>query len=238
MIKIVVLAVRSPQWASEDSSAINCWVRTNTLVEEVPFTAAPHDSEAHGREIYARCLAGEFGEIAPMAPRVLPEPMPTMELPPTYEHLQKFLLEANQENSRKSFRSVVIVWGSLLDSLLDEMLESKALRTDASGQPIGKPPRTFDRRIKQALREGLIDQEEADKCHHVRRIRNAAAHDWKLSLETEHVLPSLRALHKADHAQVLVFHEDLDFLLQQVYSGSCGILAMQFVRRLPPPEPT
>lgn len=32
---------------------------------EVPFTASPDDSEPHGREIYARCIAGDFGYIAP-----------------------------------------------------------------------------------------------------------------------------------------------------------------------------
>ena len=30
----------------------------------MPFTATPDDSEAHGRELFERALAGEFGEIA------------------------------------------------------------------------------------------------------------------------------------------------------------------------------
>lgn len=29
----------------------------------LPFTASPHDPEPHGREIFARCLAGEFGPV-------------------------------------------------------------------------------------------------------------------------------------------------------------------------------
>jgi hypothetical protein len=32
---------------------------------EIPFCASPDDSEAHGRELYALALAGEFGPIAP-----------------------------------------------------------------------------------------------------------------------------------------------------------------------------
>lgn len=123
MIKIEILSVRNPQWASKDGSAINCWIRTNTLVEEVPFTASKHDPEPHGREVYARCLAGEFGNIAPMEPKTAWKPMLQSKLPPEYRRLERFFLEANQENNRKSFRSVVIVWGSLLDNLLDEMLE-------------------------------------------------------------------------------------------------------------------
>lgn len=31
----------------------------------IPFAASPIDSEAHGRDLYARAIAGEFGPIAP-----------------------------------------------------------------------------------------------------------------------------------------------------------------------------
>ena len=34
-------------------------------MEPVPFTASPDDSEPHGAELYARAMAGEFGEISP-----------------------------------------------------------------------------------------------------------------------------------------------------------------------------
>lgn len=233
MIKTEVLSVRNPRWTSEDHSAIDCLVRTNTLVGEVPFTASMHDSELHGRETYARCVAGEFGEIAPMEPRNAPVLLAHVAPPSEYQRLEIFLLEANRENNRKSFRSVAIVWASLLDNLLNELLEADAIRVAATGQLIGKPPRKFSSRIKKALNCGLIDQEDADKCDYIRCIRNAAAHDWELSLESEDVLPNLRRLHEADHARILVFHEDLDFLIQQVYVASCSMLVMRFVERLP-----
>jgi hypothetical protein len=232
MIKTEILSVRNPQWANENHTAINCLVRTNTLHQEVPFTASPCDSEAHGRETFARCLVGEFGEISPIGPK-LSEQSPSQPEPPAkYFRLERFLLEANRENSRHSFRSVVIVWGSLLDNLLDEMLEAEALCASAAGEVRRKPPRTLDARVNRALGAGLIDQKDADRCHHIRRIRNAAAHEWELSLETKDVLPSLRALHEADHSELLVFHEDIDFLLQQVFSASCGMLVMKFIDRL------
>lgn len=233
MIKTKILSVRDPKWVDENRTAINCWVRTNTLVQEVPFTAAPYDPESYGREIFARCLAGEFGEIAQMEPRGLPETTPQIEIPAQLRRLEMFLGYANLENARKSFRSVVILWGSFLDSLLDELLEVEALRASAAGEAVGKPPTTFDGRIKRALSASIIDQKEADRCHHIRRIRNAAAHQWELSLETEDVLPSLRALHETDHSEVFVFHEDLDYLLQQVYSASCAMLVMRLLDSMP-----
>lgn len=233
MIKTEILSVRNPQWANEDGTAINCLVRTNTLNQEVPFTATPSDPEAHGRDIYARCLAGEFGTIAKFESKLAQQPLSQPVHSAEYKCLERFLLEANRENSRKSFRSVVIVWGSLLDNLLDEMLEAEAIRALAEGKAVSKPPRTLDTRINRAHNAGLIGQEEADRCHHIRRIRNAAAHEWTLSLATEDVLPSLRALHEVDHSQRLVFHEDLEFLIQQVYSSSCAMLVMKFLDRLP-----
>lgn len=233
MVKTEILSVREPQWVDENRTAINCWVRTNTLVQEAPFTATPYDSEPHGRELFARCLAGEFGKVAAPEPRHLSEPVSPAEVPVQVKRLERFLNHANLENSRKSFRSVVILWASFLDGLLDELLEAEALRASAAGEVVGKPPRTFDSRIKQAFSVGIIDQEEIDRCHHIRRIRNAAAHEWELALETEGILPGLQALHEADHSEMLVFHEDLDYLIQQVYSASCAMLVMRLLNRLP-----
>ena len=34
----------------------------------IPFGASPNDVEKHGRDLYQRALAGEFGDIAPAAP--------------------------------------------------------------------------------------------------------------------------------------------------------------------------
>lgn len=232
MIKTEILSARNLQWANEDGTAINCLVTTNTLHQEVPFTATPYDSEAHGRELFAKCLAGEFGEFALMEPKYQRQSQPLTPLPPEYHRLERLLLEANLENSRQSFRSVVIVWGSLLDNLLDEMLETEALRVATAGGIVGKPPRSLNTRIQQARDLGLIDQEEADRCNHIRKIRNAAAHEWELSLATKDMLTSLRALYEADHSQLLVFHKDMEFLLQQVYSTSCAMLVMSFTDRL------
>jgi hypothetical protein len=52
----------SPQYNADGSVTLQAtfpW-----LSGEVPFTASPNDPEAHGRELHARALAGEFGPIA------------------------------------------------------------------------------------------------------------------------------------------------------------------------------
>jgi hypothetical protein len=193
------------------------------------------DVEPHGRELYARCLSGEFGEIAPMEPRNIPEAQSHFELPPEYKLLEKFLIEVNQENGRKSPRSVAIVWASILENLLDRMIEYDISGPKGAGQPTGKPPDTFYARIELAKTRGLIDDADAEKCHLIRRVRNAAAHDWQLSLERKDVLTSLCALYQEDHSRFFVYHEDLDFLIQQIYSGSCGMLAVKFARSFQKP---
>jgi len=51
----------------------------------VPFCATPDDTEEHGRELYTRALAGDFG---PVAPYVAPDPTP--------EDIQKTFTDAIQ----------------------------------------------------------------------------------------------------------------------------------------------
>lgn len=45
-------------------------IATFESLGEVPFTAASYDVELHGREIYARALAGEFGPVGAYNPTV------------------------------------------------------------------------------------------------------------------------------------------------------------------------
>ena len=50
-------------WANAEHSAINCMVNFD-VHGVVPFTASQYDPEAHGVEIFDRCVAGDFGAIA------------------------------------------------------------------------------------------------------------------------------------------------------------------------------
>lgn len=58
----------SPVFANQQGTAINVTVKFAELPMEVPFTATPHDEFEHGRDLYARLMAGEFGVISAYVP--------------------------------------------------------------------------------------------------------------------------------------------------------------------------
>lgn len=73
-----------PQWANAEHTAINCDVDFDDLSEElVPFTAVASGDYEHSHQIFAECLAGQYGEIAEYVAPVIPEyvapPEPTKE---------------------------------------------------------------------------------------------------------------------------------------------------------------
>jgi len=57
------MEARNPQYSKADNSTIDVEVNHPTH-GWIPFTADPNDTEAHGREIHAKALAGEYGVIA------------------------------------------------------------------------------------------------------------------------------------------------------------------------------
>ena len=71
--------VTNPKWANAENTLIDCVVTFDHIGEPVPFTANPNDTVEHGREIFARCAAGEFGEVA----AYVPPPEPVKEAPTT-----------------------------------------------------------------------------------------------------------------------------------------------------------
>lgn len=58
-----ILAVSMPTWANAERSAINLLIEHETY-GLLPFGADPNDPEPHGRALFARAVAGEFGPIA------------------------------------------------------------------------------------------------------------------------------------------------------------------------------
>lgn len=59
--------VTNLKWANQEHTLIDCEVTFETI-GTVPFTATPNDTEEHGRDIYTRAIAGEFGSIAEWTP--------------------------------------------------------------------------------------------------------------------------------------------------------------------------
>jgi len=149
------------------------------------------------------------------------------ELPAELVCMNKFLEYANFENSNKSFRSVVIVWGAYLEAEL-----IKILKRWHQGRPEERMPKSFIfKQVIDKLSEiGLISKEEQKKYHAIRKIRNRAAHDWDFSLNSEGVRDHLFFLYGQDHEKTFQYHDDLDFLVQFIYSGSCGMLAMKLTK--------
>jgi hypothetical protein len=74
--------VTNVRWANRNRSYFDCDV-TFVDLGTVSYTPNPNDPEAHSREIYARCVAGEFGPIAEyvLQPDEYPQPEPIANQP-------------------------------------------------------------------------------------------------------------------------------------------------------------
>jgi len=79
-MKLNFTNARTPKWANESNTLIDLVVRFSEIDEDLPFTASPNDVEEHGRDLFARAVAGEFGSIAAyVAPVIVTPPAPTKE---------------------------------------------------------------------------------------------------------------------------------------------------------------
>jgi hypothetical protein len=83
--------VTNPQWANAEHTAINCQVDFDDLQEQlVPFTAVASGDYEHSHQIFADCVAGQYGEIAEyVVPPIVEYTAPS----PTKEELMAKLLE-------------------------------------------------------------------------------------------------------------------------------------------------
>jgi len=55
---------KNPKYLTTEGNIIQLIVKWEEFNEEMPFGATSYDSEEHGRDLYVRAKAGEFGEIA------------------------------------------------------------------------------------------------------------------------------------------------------------------------------
>jgi hypothetical protein len=67
--------VKNLQWANAEHTVINCEVNFDSQAQEfVPFTAVASGDYEYTHQIYAECVAGEYGNIAEyVAPAPNPE---------------------------------------------------------------------------------------------------------------------------------------------------------------------
>ena len=57
------ITVTAPRYTA--SGTIDMDVEFEGIPGITPFTASPNDVEAHGRELFERAAAGDFGPVAP-----------------------------------------------------------------------------------------------------------------------------------------------------------------------------
>jgi len=74
--------VLNPRWANAEHTSINCDVDFDDLRDDiVPFTAVASGDYEHSHQIFAECLAGNYGAIAeyvaPTEPEYVAPPEPT-----------------------------------------------------------------------------------------------------------------------------------------------------------------
>ena len=62
----ILIDAKNPKWANAEKTLIQVQAKWQHLESEgyLMFTANPNDVEAHGVDLYNRCVAGEFGAVA------------------------------------------------------------------------------------------------------------------------------------------------------------------------------
>lgn len=68
---ITFTGVRNPAYSSADGRTVRCEVQFSHLPGWTPFNASADDSEAHGRTIHAKAVAGDYGAVAAYVPPAL-----------------------------------------------------------------------------------------------------------------------------------------------------------------------
>lgn len=74
MSGLTLIEARRPVWgdAAHRFVLVMCRFRELPDLGEFQFMASLVDPEPHGKDIFRRCLAGDFGEIAEFDPATLP----------------------------------------------------------------------------------------------------------------------------------------------------------------------
>ena len=62
----ILIDAQNPKWGNAEHTIIDVEAKWEHIADlgYLLFTANPNDTEDHGVDLYNRCVAGEFGEIA------------------------------------------------------------------------------------------------------------------------------------------------------------------------------
>ena len=176
---ITCSSVRQPRWNSPDHSSINCLVVFDHMPGEHPFTAVPYDTEPHGREIFRRLVAGDFGEIASFASKPIDTAahqevaaaFASFANTPAGADLLAEVADHNNEIASRSSRGLAALAETHLSKRLARLLQIARV----SDNKIKRM--TFSAKIAEAEKLGSISQTERGALDFIRRIRNELAHE-------------------------------------------------------------
>jgi hypothetical protein len=74
-MQAMLTSLKTPVWANAEHTLIDCVITTSQFGDEkLPFTASSIDVEAHGRALFERIVAGEFGPIGKYVEPIIPTP--------------------------------------------------------------------------------------------------------------------------------------------------------------------
>jgi hypothetical protein len=110
--------VINPVWANAEHTTINCNVDFDDLSEAtVPFSAVASGDYPHTHEIFARCIAGDFGSIA----EYVPPPAPTTDQLAAAARLKRnaLLAETDWTQATDVPQATKDLWASYRQALRD-----------------------------------------------------------------------------------------------------------------------
>lgn len=234
---VVYTSVHSPRWADEQKSRIDCFVKFDHYKVEVPFTADARDIEAHGREIFEKCVAGVYGPVADFDPgfRNTSDAATIAYIDPfatSWPELNQFIEEANRENLSGTTRGQVLVWSSMIEVLIFRILKRFLVEHKVTAKLLDSKEMTFSTAIDLSFGLGLISKNEHLRCHKIKEIRNIFAHDWSPDVQHQNVSKPLTALYNEDHSKKYKWRDDTEYLIKIIYAGSCGRLAVNLAERI------
>ena len=226
--------VKNPKWADDEKTSIHCLVK----FEAQKVARWYHATRDCGGEIFFRCLNGDFGTIAeydglqpPSTPQggawleVFPSDLVGKEFRPMKD-IEEFFCEANFENERGTVRGILLVWGAMVENMLDNFVLAKA------EQAYKKEKQrlsfiSFNRLIEIAEKHALLDSGFIADLNSIKKIRNCAAHEWRLNLENDEVrkiMPHFEDLRVRYFDELWHPSTELLHISRQFYGPACMAL--------------
>jgi hypothetical protein len=221
-------SVKNPQWLDIAHQAVVCTVQFEHRSTAEDFIARPDDPMPYGREIYGRCIRGEFGFITMAPKKRIDKFFRAIKSRERYvigdlysdssdETLNSYIAQHNIENRSGSERGTVIACSSILEHVLQRLLEQEGL--NAGARP------ALSKRIELAYKCGILSAEERAHLMLVRDIRNSFSHEYAAVLTGEPQRSNCEKLYEA----VIGDGATPSFRLR--YSSACAEIMANLIAR-------